>query len=401
MSKSDQESSIGAMVEEALVQLRRTVEHRPLVVVPEVSAVGESQSNGTAERAVQAFEDDLRTLKSAFEERIGERLGTAHPVLQWLVEHAASLRNRFHVGKSGLTPYEYLHGRKANGNIIEFGERVFYYVPTALKAKLNLRWKLGIFLGCVTESNESYVGAWNGDVIKARGLTRVVEGSRWSKDAVNRITGTPAKRNPSGNREYEAVEESLEPHAIPEDDQAARLDDPQVQEDVSKRVRITQADLTKYGYSEGCPRCNDLQAGHRKSGKGHSEACRIRMYGEYQANDDPKWRAVSRQLDKERAQPGEVAADVDLEGDLGADTPIAHAPEDERVDFDNFDHEPNDQEMNSAEVDAHQSGVPDEGEDNGFNAGDFDRQDFDDFPDIMGFDGDDDENMVDALVGAG
>ena len=58
--------------------------------------------------------------------------------------------------------------------------------------------------------------------------------------------------------------------------------------------------------------------------------------------------------------------------------------------------------MNSAEVDTHGSGVPDEGEDNGFNAGDFDRQDFDDFPDIMGFDGNDDEDtMVDALVGAG
>ena len=96
----------------------------------------------------------------------------------------------------------------------------------------------------------------------------------------------------------------------------------------------------------------------------------------------------SRQLDKDRAQPGEVAADVDLESDLGGATPIAHPPEDERIDLDNFDHEPNDQEMHSTEVDAHHSRVPDESEDNGFNAGDFDRQDFDDFPDIMGFDSD-------------
>ena len=82
--ESDQESSDGAMVEEAPIQLRRTVEHQPFIVVPEVSAVGESQSDGIAERAVQAFEDDLRTLKSAFEERVGERLGAAHPVLQSL-----------------------------------------------------------------------------------------------------------------------------------------------------------------------------------------------------------------------------------------------------------------------------------------------------------------------------
>ena len=127
------------MVDEALVQLRRTAEHQDLVAVPEVSAVGESQSNGIAERTVQSFEDDLRTLKSAFEERIGARLASTHPVLKWLVEHAASLRTRFAVTKNGITAYEHLHGRKANEKIIEFGERVFYFVPRRLRSKLNLK----------------------------------------------------------------------------------------------------------------------------------------------------------------------------------------------------------------------------------------------------------------------
>lgn len=289
--KSDQESAIGSMVDEALVQLRRTAEHQDLVAVPELSAVGESQSNGIAERTVQAFEDDLRTLKSAFEERIGARLISTHPVLKWLVEHAASLRTRFAVTKNRVTAYEHLHGRKANDKIIEFGERVFYFVPRRLRSKLNLKWKIGIYLGAGHGSNESYVGTFSGDVIKARGLVRVVEGSRWHHEAIGRITCTPAKRNPSGNTEYERVEDSEQPHANLDDshDQKhERLDDPQVQDALSKRVRVTQADFKNYGYSDNCPRCADLQAGHNRTNKPHTEACRLRIYGEFEANDPVK-----------------------------------------------------------------------------------------------------------------
>ena len=61
---------------------------------------------------------------------------------------------------------------------------------------------------------------------------------------------------------YQSIEESVDPHAGLDDKiDKARMSDPQIQEALSKRVRITQADLKKYGYSEGCPRCNDLSRG--------------------------------------------------------------------------------------------------------------------------------------------
>ena len=60
----------------------------------------------------------------------------------------------------------------------------------------------------------------------------------------------------------------------------AKMCDPRTQEALAKRVRITQADLNKYGYSEGCPRCTDLSRGHHKTNKSHSEECCIRIYGE-------------------------------------------------------------------------------------------------------------------------
>ena len=144
--KSDQETSIKACVDETLVQLHKTASHEGLVITPESSAIGESQSNGMAERTIQLIEDDVRTLKSAFEERIEARLTSTHPLMKWLVEHAASLRNRYSTTQTGETPYERQHGQKASDKAIEFGERVFYFIPKKLRAKLNLKWKLGVYI---------------------------------------------------------------------------------------------------------------------------------------------------------------------------------------------------------------------------------------------------------------
>ena len=105
-----------------------------------------------------------------------------------------------------------------------------------------------------------------------------MEGSRWSHAALQRITGTPAKPYPSGNQEYQSVEETADPHAGLDDKiDKEKMCDPQTQEALSKRVRITQADLKKYGYSEGSPMCTDLPRGHHKTNDSHSEECRIRI----------------------------------------------------------------------------------------------------------------------------
>ena len=101
--KSDQENAITAMVEAAIRQAGRAgVPEEPETfnsglyqAVGELSAVGSSASNGRAERTVQAVEDLLRTLKSALESRIQSRIDSKHPIMRWLVEHTASILNRF------------------------------------------------------------------------------------------------------------------------------------------------------------------------------------------------------------------------------------------------------------------------------------------------------------------
>ena len=101
--RSDQEPSIRAMFEEAFKVAGREGLHQ---MVPEASAVGESQSNGKAESSVQKVEDLLRTYKSALETNINERIPADHPVFAWMVDHTASIYNRLVCTDDGTTPYQ-------------------------------------------------------------------------------------------------------------------------------------------------------------------------------------------------------------------------------------------------------------------------------------------------------
>ena len=96
--KSDQENSLKACIDEAIRSVGGTAveaDDAVLCAIPEYSAVVESASNGKAERSVQQLEDQVRTLKSALEERIGARLGSTHSVMRWLVRHCSTILTRF------------------------------------------------------------------------------------------------------------------------------------------------------------------------------------------------------------------------------------------------------------------------------------------------------------------
>ena len=93
--KSDQEPATVDVLKEIskLRGLRRTM--------IEASPVGDSKSNGVAERAVQSMEKLTRVHKLAIETRIKEKLSVRHPLYAWLVEFCADLYNRFQVGSDG------------------------------------------------------------------------------------------------------------------------------------------------------------------------------------------------------------------------------------------------------------------------------------------------------------
>ena len=56
-------------------------------MIPENSPVGDSQSNGAAEKAIQTFGAQLRTMKLALEEKIQVAMPVGHPLMIWLAHH--------------------------------------------------------------------------------------------------------------------------------------------------------------------------------------------------------------------------------------------------------------------------------------------------------------------------
>ena len=205
--KSDQERSLVAFLENVAADLRK----EGMSLILEQSPVGESQSNGVAERQIQAVEDLLRTMRGALMHRLQTRIVATHPLFQWLILHVASVMNRFVVGRDGKTAFQRLHGRRASSKAVEFGERVFYYIPRKLRAKMSLRWRLGMYLGVASHSGEHLIGTWNGDVVRTRSIIRVVESAGWTLDLADRLKRTPAHPTPSGNTAYENVEKNEDP----------------------------------------------------------------------------------------------------------------------------------------------------------------------------------------------
>ena len=313
--KSDQEESITAMAKEAIQKVGITGEPFDLAV-PEHSAVGSSASNGKAERTVQIIEDLVRTYRSALQARLGCDLPTEHPVFRWLLEHAAGNLNRCSTTPDGMTPYQHIHGKRITLKQIEFGEKIFYYLPKRVRAKLDNRYHLGIYLGQVSSSNECYVATANGGVVKTRSIARVVTSQRWDAALVMNTKGTPTHLNLGDPDavDFKEIENHADPHKHVDDIERDLLDDDrpdhahlefseQSMKTLDRQIRITRADITSFGSTPGCPRCADIDYGLHQTKKSHSRECRLRMYMQYREHDSPKWRAVKHLIEPNDVEP--------------------------------------------------------------------------------------------------
>ena len=270
---TDQETALGSMIQASMEKLGGSSTWAGSV--REVSAVGESQSNGKAEASVKAVEDQLRVMKGALESRTGARIPSQHPVMKWMVEYASVLLNKYSIQADGKTSYHALHGKKVSERIVEFGETVMHYIPKKRRSKLDMRWATGVFLGTTMHSNESYIGLSNGSVVRGRAITRVRPDQRWSKDLIQKIRGTPAEPLSRDDSEVETFENPHDHEPQPD----GEVVESKGKDRAALRRRIRAIDIVKHGPSPNCPRCRAQTTNNPNyNNYNHTEKCRERFY---------------------------------------------------------------------------------------------------------------------------
>ena len=126
------------------------------------------------------------------QERWKVEIPVEHPVVRYIVEHAAVLLNSFEVGADGKTNYERCKGNHASTLGIEFGEAVMWRrkrIGGAL-GKLASFWEYGIYLGLMGKSRESIVGDGRG-IWKSRTIQRKPAGVRWDPATLELVKHPP------------------------------------------------------------------------------------------------------------------------------------------------------------------------------------------------------------------
>ena len=262
------------------------------------------QANGGAEKAVQDVTDIMRRLILGLEAKLKCRVDVSLPIVKWIVRHAAFVLTRFQVGHDGLTPWRRLTGKSWNGQMFHFGEsvmgRLSFKKPgnkkkaSRGKKKLAARSLPGIWLGVYPRTGEHIVALESGEAIRVRTVHRLSAEDQWNADAVLAVRALPRKPSPNDT----AGEPRPRRNTEADDGAGDRVDganlgetDHDDQAAEPRELRLTTRLLTKYGYTDGCPGCENKERGAPYS-RGHSTLCRQRIYDRMKNDEDELERLI-------------------------------------------------------------------------------------------------------------
>ena len=364
--KTDGEPAIVAVQDE--VQSRRSGR-----TIPRNPAAYNPESNGPCEKAVQDVTGQVRTLKIGLEYRLKQKVSEADAIMQWAIEHAAFLINRYSVGHDGMTPYERLTGRKWNRPLVEFGETVLAKLALRKrqqgrlkkqKHKLSHRSVVAVWVGQIARTGEHVVIKQDGQAVRCRTVKRVPLEQRWDAVGIKEMKAVPRRPNPNG-KDVENIEARIaaeEEHGVSKEpmqaDEDAKLEE---QAFAHRELRITDKVLDKYGSTPNCPGCA-AKLGGPTTNRGHTAECRQRIYDAMDKEEDGriKLEAVKKRMAK--AETDKRMADDDGDGPAGRplgrpqeeeETPVAATRGSKR----RFENEPNTQRApadgeNAVEIEA-------------------------------------------------
>ena len=139
---------------------------------------------------------------------------------------------------------------------------------------------MGVFLGNPQNANEAFIGIGNGNVIQSGSVVRVASSQGWSNNAISKIIRIPGRLTPQGVEDMSHnIEEVVGPHAnkdeamgIDDDDGTDSIDDRSMRQ-MDRHIRISLRDCQRFGFTDGCPGCLDLEAGAYRTNSHHNDNC--------------------------------------------------------------------------------------------------------------------------------
>ena len=320
--KSDNEPSIVKLLSEALRELRIDGQS---VIMEEHPPEYDPQANGSAEVGVKLVKGQFRTMRSCLESDLGFRIPVQHPLIAWLVRHAAATVTWSAKGHDGMTAYQRVRSKPFSTRLLGFGE-LCRFKNRSQEPMANIadgrRVHSGVFLGVDRRTGQYML--WDGEALKlARSVFRVPTADKWDKDALAKVSATPYSLH--APKEVEVTfREPVDP--------AGENFKPKVV--LARAVWIKKSDIDKYGLTRGCAKCDhERDYGPNRTSKGHSKVCRDRIMVELAKTPEGQARiaaAVSR-LDKTVADLGQPHRTDLPQGEIASGTPVEQNQSDDVV----------------------------------------------------------------------
>ena len=195
-----------------------------------------------------------------------------HPVIAWRAQHSADVLNWITKGPEGKTPYSNVRGKPFQTCLMRCGKtcRWNHCSHATLSATGDRRrFHTGTFIGIGRRFGQ-YMMHGDEGIKFARTVVRLPKGSKFDEAELSKVASTPWDWQRPRETEVIFKEKKEEQDDLMREDKIA----------LSRAVYIKLDDLTKFGLTRGCPKCDHKIAyGPGCTSKPHSTKCRARIMG--------------------------------------------------------------------------------------------------------------------------
>ncbi len=132
-------------------------------------------------------------MRSGLERELGFRVPVRHPLIAWLVPHAANTLNWMVKGHDGVTAYQRVRGKQFRTRLMTFGEQCRFklrsHEPLSASGD-GKKFHVGTYVGVDRRTGQYMIH--RGDNIEyARTVVRFPESNKWDKEELANVRATP------------------------------------------------------------------------------------------------------------------------------------------------------------------------------------------------------------------